>query len=120
MFRQLVIRKICQGNYEEPVARPHSDHGWRKQPITGDGHTIGKPVHVADIVDHTLPELKSHWSGNQLVAWITNFPDQKMNILVSGGERKYPLAITKRFGKGECLYFSLSLIPFQERASRVL
>jgi hypothetical protein len=70
------------------------------------GIQLGKPVRVADIVDHTLPELKSHWSGNQHVAWIANFPEQKMSLLVSGGEREYPLAITKRFGKGECLYFA--------------
>jgi hypothetical protein len=70
------------------------------------GIQLEKPVRVADIVDYTLPELKSHWSGNQHVAWIANFSEQKMSLLVSGGEREYPLAITKRFDKGECLYFA--------------
>jgi hypothetical protein len=70
------------------------------------GILLGKPAPVADIVDHTLPELESHWPGNQHVAWITNFPEQKMNLLVSGGKQEYPLAVTKRFGKGECLYFA--------------
>jgi hypothetical protein len=70
------------------------------------GIQLGKPVRIADIVDHTLPELESHWPGNQHVAWIANFPEQKMDLLVSGDEREYPLAITKQLGKGKCLYFA--------------
>jgi hypothetical protein len=67
---------------------------------------LGTPVRVADIEDHTFPELKPHWSDNPRVAWIKNFSDKKGRLLVSGGDHDYPLAITQRFGKGECLYFA--------------
>ena len=75
------------------------------------GIQLGKPVQVTDIVDHTLPELESHWPSHQHVAWISNFDEQKMKLLVSSGEQEYPLAVTKRFGKGECLYFSSLFDP---------
>jgi hypothetical protein len=79
------------------------------------GIQLGKPVRVDDIVDHTCPELKPHWSGNQRVAWITNFSDKKGNILVSGGDLDYPLVITQRFGKGECLFFAPLFDPISGR-----
>ena len=70
------------------------------------GIQLGKPVRVADIVDHSFPELNPYWPGDQRTAWISNFHEQEMDLLVSGGERKYPLVITKQFGQGECLYFA--------------
>jgi hypothetical protein len=70
------------------------------------GIQLGEPILVTDIVDHTCLELKPHWSGNQHVAWIKNFSDKKGNLLISGGDHNYPLAITQRFGKGACLYFA--------------
>ena len=79
------------------------------------GIQLGKPVRVSDIEDHTLPDIKSHWPDTQRVAWIKNFSDQEMNLLVSSGERKYPLAVTKRFGKGECLFFAPLFDPISAK-----
>jgi len=79
------------------------------------GIELGEPIHVTDIVDHTFPELKPHWSGNQHAAWIKNFSDKKGNLLVSDGDHNYPLAITQRFGKGECLYFAPLFDPISAK-----
>jgi hypothetical protein len=76
---------------------------------------LGIPVRVPDIADHILPELESHWPDTQSVAWIVNFSKQNMNLLVSGGKQKYPLAITKRFDKGECLFFAPLFDPISGR-----
>ncbi len=70
------------------------------------GIQLGKPVGVADIVDHILPELKPQWKTKPRVAWISNFSKQEGDLLISDRDHDYPLAITKRFGKGECLYFA--------------
>jgi len=75
------------------------------------GLQLGEPVPVADLVDHLLPELKPHWADTPRVAWIENFSRRKGDLLISDRNNGYPLAITKRFGKGQCIYFAPPFDP---------
>jgi hypothetical protein len=70
------------------------------------GFQLGEPVPVADLVDHVLPELKPHWADTPRVAWIENISNREREILISDRISGYPLAITKSFGKGHCIYFA--------------
>jgi hypothetical protein len=75
----------------------------------------GRSEYVDRVADLLRPELGILWSGDQLVPWISQFPEPGSTIVYTDARKGHPLGIILRRGSGACLYLAPLVDPLTDK-----